>query len=211
MVSYKKLGKRSLKEPPSVYGDLDLRKRYTWLDYLGWHFKERVELIRGKAVKMSPAPSTNHQMVAAVLYTTIIKSVGETACQWFPAPFDVRLPSSSGKDNVVQPDACVVCDSNKIDERGCNGAPDLIMEIVSAGNSNHDTKTKFALYEESGVREYWIVNPVQKYVRIFCLEEGKYTGGAILMAGHQAQSRLFPNLFFQVDEIFSNLIPTEKS
>jgi Uma2 family endonuclease len=211
MVSGKKSGKRSLKEPPSVYGDLDLRKRYTWLDYLGWDLKERVELIRGKAVKMSPAPSTNHQMVAAVLYKTIIKSIGETTCQWFPAPFDVRLPSSSGKDNVVQPDACVVCDSHKLDERGCNGAPDLIMEIVSAGNSNHDTKTKFALYEESGVREYWIVNPVQKHVRIFCLEEGKYTRGAILMSGHQAQSRLFPNLYFQVDEIFSNLIPTEKS
>ena len=114
------------------FSDLDLTKTYTYSDYLLWQFSERVELIKGFIRKMSPAPSRKHQTISYNLTLSIGKFFQNHPCSVFVAPFDVRLPiASSKKDNtVVQPDLCIICDENKLDDKGCNGAPDLIVEIL---------------------------------------------------------------------------------
>ncbi len=143
------------------FSDLDLTKEYTYSDYLLWQFSERVELIRGFIKKMSPAPSRKHQTVSQNLNFKIYSYFQNHSCSVFVAPFDVRLTIQSINKNatVVQPDICIICDESKLDEQGCNGSPDLIVEILSPNNSKHDVDTKFKLYQESGVKEYWIVEP----------------------------------------------------
>ncbi|RSK48515.1 Uma2 family endonuclease [Hymenobacter rigui] len=153
---------------------LDLTKTYTSADYLSWRLDEFVELIRGKVRLMSPAPRVRHQLVRA-----IDQRLDNTSCEVFFAPFDVRLTTSTPNGDaqistVVQPDICVVCDENKLDEYGCVGAPDWIIEILSPGNTTHDSKTKFDLYEENGVPEYWMVNYGLKNIVVYTLEGGHY-------------------------------------
>ena len=129
-------------------------------------------------------------------------------CRVFIAPFDVRLPvKNRNKDNevntVVQPDICIVFDESKIDSRGCCGAPGLVVEILSPGNSYKEVKLKFELYEEAGVKEYWIVYPEEESLAGFILNEnGKYNG-AILYAGKDMiQSEAVPGLVINCREIF---------
>src|SRR5215217_1614082 len=142
---------------------LDLEGTYTYADYLLWRFEERLELIKGKIFKMSPAPNRRHQTILGHLHLPIGSFFKNHYCQVFLAPFDVRLPkknqnTSDGKIyTVVQPDLCIICDESKLDDRGCLGAPDLIVEILSPGNSRKEMDNKFELYEECGVREYWLV------------------------------------------------------
>lgn len=120
-------------EPIISYGQLNPDGEYTYWDYLKWQFEERVELIRGKIFKMSPAPGSLNQRVSFKLGVALDKCFQGKSCSIFAAPFDVRLPIPSAKKDttVVQPDLCVICDPTKIDERGCKGAPDLVIEIVS--------------------------------------------------------------------------------
>jgi Uma2 family endonuclease len=163
-------------KPITKFSQLDLTKQYSYADYLTWQFKERVELIRGWISKMSQAPSTGHQSISSVFQGEIYSYLKKSTCKLFAAPFDVRLiDSKKSKNNqqvftVVQPDICVICDEKKLDERGCIGAPDLIIEIVSPGNSKKEMKTKHELYEENGVREYWIANPLEKNIMLYVLK-----------------------------------------
>lgn len=122
---------------------------YTYADYLKWKFEERLELFKGKIFKMS-APNTKHQVVAGNIYVRLRNQMSNQKCSIFIAPFDVRLPDRNKKrDNeittVVQPDLCIVCDETKIDERGCCGAPDLVIEILSPGNSQKEVRLKFGI------------------------------------------------------------------
>ena len=161
--------------------DIDLDKNYTYADYLKWTFKETVELIRGRIFKMS-APLSNHQKVSGNIFNLFENYLGDKNCVVFASPFDVRLPkplahrkSDTDIETVVQPDICVVCDLTKIDRRGCNGAPDLIAEVLSKATATHDFKDKFEVYEESGVKEYWIVDTELKTVTVYRLsDKGKY-------------------------------------
>ena len=153
--------------------DLDLSRQYTYADYLTWRFEERVELLRGWVARMSPAPSMYHQTVATNLSGLIVPHV-KRPCRVFFAPFDVRLPDAKGGETVVQPDICVVCDPTKLDRRGCDGAPDWIIEILSKGNTKRDTRDKYRLYEEAGVREYWIVDPEHGSIERYLLEGERY-------------------------------------
>ena len=190
--------------------DLDLNGSYTYADYLLWQFSERLELIKGKIFKMSPAPTRNHQQVSLKLTREIDKIFINHSCELYVAPFDVRLinfkKSTSDKQiiTVVQPDLCVVCDLNKLDEKGCLGAPNLIIEILSKGNSKKDLTIKFDLYEENGVQEYWIVNPSEKDVHIYTLQNGKYIGSRPFIMETEIQSPTFPELKFEVDKIFES-------
>jgi Uma2 family endonuclease len=192
-------------EPIVSYDQLDLNKSYTYWDYIKWQFSERVELIRGKLFKMSPAPGMNHQNISmnlSVLFSNLLKN---QPCKIFAAPFDVRLPlPKSGKDStVVQPDICIICDLSKLDELGCNGSPDLIVEIVSPNNPKHDIVTKFELYQESGVKEYWIVQPESKTIFIYAKQNGKYIGIPPLTEGQKIKSPLFPMIDFEADAVFA--------
>jgi len=160
---------------------LDLNAQYTYADYLTWQFQERVELLHGKIREMS-APNRVHQGISLNLSRLFANALWKSPCKVYAAPFDVRLtPFSQVKNTavvtVVQPDLCVICDPAKLDDKGCIGAPDLVIEILSPGNSKTEMKDKFDLYEEAGVLEYWIVFPGERSVQIFNLnEEGRYIG-----------------------------------
>lgn len=161
--------------------NLDLNKRYTYADYLTWMDDVRRELYNGFIQLMSPSPTMRHQVISFTLSRLLGNYLVENNCQGLAAPSDVRLPltKKDKADNtiytVVQPDLYVVCDLTKLDERGCLGAPDFIIEIVSASNSKRDVKDKFEIYQEHGVREYWIVNPNEEYVNVFVLDgNGKF-------------------------------------
>ena len=187
---------------------LDLKGSYTYADYLLWQFKDRVELIKGKIFKMSPAPSRNHQTISWDLIREIDRVFKNKNCNMFAAPFDVRLINfkESSSDNqiitVVQPDLCVICDEKKLDDKGCIGAPDLIIEILSPGNSKREMDIKYDLYEENGVLEYWIVNPIIQTISIFVLQNGRYIGIKPLIIDSKLQSPTFPDLKFAVKKIF---------
>ncbi|MCC5945369.1 MAG: Uma2 family endonuclease [Bernardetiaceae bacterium] len=190
--------------------DLDLDGTYTYADYLTWRFEQSVELIKGKIFKMSPAPSTKHQRISGRLYGNLYQFFRYNPCELFSAPFDVRLldKKKSKKANkeiytVVQPDICVICDKNKIDKRGAIGAPDLIIEILSPGNSKKEMKTKYALYEEAGVQEYWIVFPSEHVLQQFILnEQGKYELKNSFTEDEVFNAHIFPDLQIDLAEIF---------
>jgi Uma2 family endonuclease len=160
--------------------ELDFTKQYTYADYLTWRFQERVELIKGWVYKMSPAPSRLHQQISQTMSSEIYNYLKGNSCEVYSAPFDVRLinkrKSSTDKEviNVVQPDVCVICDVSKLDDKGCFGAPEFIIEIINKGNTKRDVQQKFELYQENGVLEYWIVQPGDGIVTVFDLENDKY-------------------------------------
>lgn len=187
---------------------LDLNATYSYADYLKWQFQERVELLRGKILKMTPAPSVRHQRIAGNLYYQVRSTFQEQPCHVYFAPFDVRLynrkklrKASKEIFTVVQPDLCVICDETKLDEQGCNGAPDLVIEVLSPGNSKREMNEKFELYEEAGVREYWLVQPADEVVLIYVLNEAeRYIG--LRPATEVAQSAIFPELRVDLGEVF---------
>ena len=163
-----------IKEPAAQYE----APHYTYADYLKFSYDEMVEIIKGKIFKMSPAPSSKHQVISRNLCGLLFNHLRCKKCQCFDAPFDVILPVK-GKDcmqsdRIVQPDIIVVCDPSKIREKGCFGAPDWIIEILSPHTTKKDIQDKFDLYEESGVQEYWIIEPKNNTVEVFVLENDKY-------------------------------------
>ena len=182
---------------------LDLNKSYTYADYLMWQLKERVELIKGKIMAMSPAPARMHQKILRKINRAFDSHFAEHLCEVYFAPFDVRFPDEKGNiKTVVQPDLCVICDPSKLDDRGCLGAPDLVVEILSPGNSKREMKDKFELYQENGVAEYWVVRPEEKNIQIFLLEKGKYIGLASITEGDMAASTRSPELRFSTETLF---------
>lgn len=181
---------------------LDLNGTYTYADYLLWRVKERLQLFKGKILKMSPAPTSFHQAILGNLHSEFRKILKKRKCRVYLAPFDVRFPDKDGSvKTVVQPDLCVVCNREQIDKRGCVGAPSLVVEIVSS-NSENDTKLKYELYQEEGVPEYWIVFPLDKMIQRYVLENGKYIGLAPIVKGEMISSATFPELQFSTEEIF---------
>ncbi len=157
------------------FAQLDLSKSYTYADWLTWRFSEFVELIRGKVVRHMAGTSRQHQKLSGKLFSRIAPFLENKRCECYYAPFDVRLTTAGANGDaqirtVVQPDIFVVCDLNKLDNRGCVGPPDWVIEIVSPGNTAHDTRTKYDLYEESGVTEYWIAYPKLNSIAVYVLD-----------------------------------------
>ena len=194
-----------------VINDISLlnpNKLYTYADYLTWQFKERVELFKGRFFEMSPAPSMTHQRVSRNISRVFSNHFYHHKCEMFVAPFDVRLlDHKKSTDNnqiitVVQPDICVICDKEKLDERGCLGAPDLVIEIISPGNSKKEMKNKFELYQLNGVKEYWLVDYVAQTILIYRLENEQYIGLKPFTNDEDIKSPLFPDLQFNAEEVF---------
>ena len=189
----------------------DLSGSYTYADYLTWDWDQLAELIHGKIYKMSPAPSSDHQSISGNLFGPIWNYLKGKECVVYPAPFDVRLPGPSQKKNdndivtVVQPDICVICDPSKIDKRGCLGAPDWIIEILSRYTSSKDLDVKFDVYEAAGVKEYWIVHPEEQTLLIYTLDgSGKYKGSQKLFTNRDTVSpAIFRDLRIKLGEVFS--------
>jgi Uma2 family endonuclease len=191
---------------------LDLNAEYSYADYLTWRFEETVELIRGKISLMCPAPNINHQSISRNLLVEIGYYLKNKPCKVFDAPFDVRLYDRkksvlANKDiyTVVQPDLCVICDASKLDIRGCLGAPDWIIEILSKSTAQKDTQTKFQLYQEAGVKEYWLVYPYEATVSQFVLDEEteRYQLLAMFSKQDNAAPFLFPELTINLQEVFA--------
>jgi Uma2 family endonuclease len=156
-------------------------ERYSYADYLTWNDGQRWELIYGEAFCMSPAPMRQHQKTSGELCRQFANHLDGKSCEVYSAPFDVRLLETKDDvaddyiDTVVQPDIVVVCDPKKLDDRGCKGSPDLIIEILSPSTTRMDMTVKFDLYQHFGVKEYWIVHPKDQTVLVFkLLESGLY-------------------------------------
>ena len=188
---------------------LDLNKRYTYADYLTWFDDKTRELING-FIKMMAAPRVEHAEIIKNIYrhfdSIVLRNKGK--CKMFFAPFDVRFPKKGETaddkiDTVVQPDICVICDLSKLDERGCCGAPDMIVEVLSLSTYKKDVTEKFALYEASGVKEYWIVHPKDKGIHVFLLQEdGKYDAGTIYEAKGDIPVHVFDNYLIDLKDLF---------
>ena len=148
-------------------------KRHTYADYISWDDSERCELIDGVIYAMS-APSWQHQLISGKLFNQIANSLTGKPCVVFNAPFDVRLNADSNDDTVVQPDIVVICDRLIIGGTGCIGTPDMLIEILSPSSKSHDKLRKLKLYQNYGVKEYWIVNPEIKTVSKHILDNGRY-------------------------------------
>ena len=192
---------------------LDLNGTYTYADYLTWQFDGAIELIKGKIMGMSPAPSSEHQSIVTNLGGTLYNFFRKKPCKLFYAPFDVRLYDHkksivANRDiySVVQPDLCIICDKTKIDIKGCLGSPDWIIEILSRGNSKREMQLKYELYQESGVKEYWLVYPGEKAVHQFVLDEKseKYQLLNMYSGEDTATPQLFPDCQIDLREVFED-------
>jgi len=199
---------KTLEQKITDINQLDENGLYTYADYLTWKFKERVELIKGRLMKMTPAPSFSHQDISGELAFELKSYFRKKPCKIISAPFDVRLKDSkkpitdSEFNTVVQPDLVVICDLDKIDERGCKGSPDLVVEILSPGNSKKEIGVKFDLYQENRIQEYWIVEPANQTILVYYLKDDKYTNDRPLDIEAKIQSKLFPELDFALKDIF---------
>lgn len=157
---------------------LPQEKYYTYADLLDWPEDELVELINGVIYRMN-TPSRKHQRISGELFAQLHDYLRDKKCEVYHAPFGVRLFEKKGDrpydvDTVVVPDLIVVCDPSKLDDNGCKGAPDLVIEILSPSTRQHDRLTKLNLYQRAGVREYWIVDPDEKTVIVMTLEDGEH-------------------------------------
>jgi Uma2 family endonuclease len=186
---------------------LDLTKTYTYSDYLTWKLHEKIELILGRIFRMSPAPSERHQNVSLRITKSLIPVIDKTSCRLYYAPFDVRFPDGRNSEDseiitVVQPDIVIICDTSKIDEKGCLGAPDVIMEILSRGSKYTDLHEKYELYQKYGVKEYWIIDPMAETVQVNTIgNNGIYQPGRLITRGDRAESKII-GLSIDLNEIF---------
>ncbi|MBC7890035.1 MAG: Uma2 family endonuclease [Ferruginibacter sp.] len=196
----------NVSEPESSFG-------FTYADYLTWNFKERIELIRGKIFKMCPAPTFTHQAILLNIATKFSIFLNENPCKCFPAPVDVKLKGKPFKKKklrddeittVVQPDIIVVCDIEKLeDDRSVDGAPELVVEILSPGNTKTEIKYKFDLYEENGVLEYWVVYPEYKQIYVYLLNENdEYGKPVIYETSEEISSVVLQGFSVLTDQIF---------
>jgi Uma2 family endonuclease len=192
---------------------LDRNRRYTYADYLTWADDKMRELLNGFIRLMSPAPTLKHAVVSRRIGTPLINFIEKNSgnCQVFYAPFDVRLPQNPSEtaDNqiytVVQPDICVVCDNSKLEERGCLGAPDMVVEILSLWSQRYDLNIKFNLYEAAGVKEYWVVSPKEKGVNVFILQEnGKYDEGTVYEGNTHVPVQTLEGLSLSTEKLFKD-------
>nr|WP_199157929.1 Uma2 family endonuclease [Pedobacter sp. ASV2] len=196
-------------EPIKKFEDIDASLTYSYSDYLRWLFDDRVELIKGKVFKMSPAPSRIHQKISFSISLAFGKFLESKSCQVYCAPFDVRFPKENPADasiyTVLQPDICVICDKSKLDDRGCIGAPDLVVEILSPGNNKKELLYKYKIYEEFGVKEYWVVSQSDQTILIYTLNDGRFSPSKIFTLSESITSSVLPGFELLLDDVFADL------
>ncbi len=182
------------------------RMRYTFADALTWEENQRIEIIDGEAVMMAP-PIRIHQEISGELFFQLANYLRGKGCKVYAAPFAVRLFEKDGDrpedvDTLVEPDIAVICDPAKLDKYGCRGAPDMVVEILSPSTQRQDRFTKFSLYQRAGVREYWIVDPENKFVQSFWLEDGRYAVKEFGAAGDKMCVNVLEDCVIDLSEIF---------
>jgi Uma2 family endonuclease len=180
--------------------------KWTYSDYLKWDDSHRYELIEGEAFDMSPAPLRRHQAISRDIEFILVNFFKDKECEVYNAPFDVRFPDfADQKDDeittVLQPDIVVICDKSKLDDKGCKGAPNLVVEILSPWTLERDFRIKYNIYELYGVKEYWIVDPVG-FVHLYCLKDKKFEKQKIYTKDERLISELFPDIDVELNEVF---------
>jgi Uma2 family endonuclease len=187
-----------------------LDQHYTYADYKIWPEDERWELIDGVAWNMSPAPSRIHQWLVMELGSKIRNFLDEKTWQVYSAPFDVFFPEDPDQleDNVctvVQPDLTIICDHKKLTKKGCFGAPELVIEILSPYTSKKDLNEKFNLYESSGVLEYWVIDPGYNSIQSFTLDrDGNYGDGEVFVGEGNLVSKVLDGFIINLSDLFSD-------
>jgi len=182
---------------------LKLEPKFTYADYRTWPDDERWELFEGVPFAMTPAPGIRHQRISGNFFGELRNFFRGRGCVPFDAPTDVVLDD----DTVVQPDVFVVCDRDKITEDNIQGAPDLVVEILSPSTRIRDKREKKALYERFGVREYLIVSPDEELVERYRLVERRYWSPDIFNWDETLTSSAFPELTLNLWEIFDKEAP----
>jgi len=180
-------------------------RRFTYADYKEWELDEgeRYELIDGEAFAMS-APNTRHQLISGELFVQFHDYLRGKPCKVFSAPYDVRLfyEEDESDDTVVQPDLIVICDKDKIGEDGCHGAPDLVIEILSPSNTATEMEKKFLLYQESGVREYWIVDSKNNTLKVHRFQDSEILTNTYKSAD-TAPVAILPGFSIALEQVFA--------
>ncbi|QEC77644.1 Uma2 family endonuclease [Mucilaginibacter ginsenosidivorax] len=189
--------------------DLDLTKSYSYADYLQWTFDDRLELIKGKIFKMTPAPAQLHQRISWQISGELYSYLKNKKCRAYTAPFDVRLPRKGENEDkkiftVVQPDICIICNPLLLDTRGCTGAPDIVVEILSPGNNQKELRNKYEVYQEAGVKEYWIVSPQDKTFLKYTLVNNAYQPSKLMTIGDIITTEILPGFDLVLDTVFAD-------
>lgn len=184
------------------------QERFTFADCLTWDESEHIEIINGEAFMMA-TPSRIHQEICFEIGRQLGNYLEGKQCKAYPAPFGVRLFEQDGDrpenvDTMVEPDISVVCDRNKLDKHGCKGAPDMIVEVLSPSTQRHDQLVKLNLYQRAGVREYWIVDPENKTVRVLLQTgEGTLWTHEVYRREDVAKVNVLEGCFIELSKVFS--------
>ncbi|MDR1899478.1 MAG: Uma2 family endonuclease [Treponema sp.] len=175
--------------------------RYTYADLLTWD--ERYELLDGEAFMMAP-PSRAHQKVLGELFAQFHAFLKGKPCEVYPAPFGVRLfpQEDNGDDTYFEPDISVICDPAKLDDRGCRGAPDLVIEVLSPSNAKYDLLYKLNKYRQGGVREYWVIDPEDKLLNVYIFGQETYTVSTH-EEGETVPVHILPGCLIDLKAVFS--------
>ena len=185
---------------------LPKEKHYTYADLLSWGEEERWELIDGVPCLLA-SPSLPHQMIIGEIYRQVSNYLSGKTCKAILSPFDVRLfatqdSSDNDVDTVVIPDMTIICDRNKLDNRGCKGAPDMVLEVLSPSTQRRDRLIKLNLYQKAGVREYWMVEPETKTVQVFQLRDGLLQITEVYSAEDRAKVNVLDACFVDLKRVF---------
>ncbi|MCX7950907.1 MAG: Uma2 family endonuclease [Clostridiales bacterium] len=179
--------------------------KYTYEDYIKWDDDNKYEIIDGTPYLLA-SPSLEHQRISIRLSGELYNYFKNKKCEVITAPFDVVLFKEGEEPfkskNIVQPDISIICDENKLNERGCFGSPNLIIEILSPSTTSIDYVKKLNLYQEYKVKEYWIVNPKSKTVQIFKLVEDRYDITEIYLYNDIIKVDMFEGLEIKLEDIF---------
>ncbi len=187
--------------------DFNYEGRYSYADYLTWTLDERLELINGKIFRFNGTPNTNHQEVVRNIMSELYSSCYKNEWHLYHAPFDVRFPEKSIKNEdvftVLQPDLCMFKGMSRLDEAGGIGAPDITIEILAPNNNIKELKNKYQVYETNAVKEYWIFSPQNKTFLAYLLnKEGKYIPTRLMVEGDIYTTELLPGLELNLEEVF---------
>lgn len=183
------------------------KDHYTFADVLTWDEGERIEIINGEAFMMA-GPSPRHQDIGGELFAQLHNFLEGKRCKVYSAPMDVRLFERDGDDpkdvdTVVQPDISVICDNSKIDHRGCKGAPDMVIEILSPSTQRHDRLIKLDLYQRAGVREYWIVSPEEETAQVLLRDGDSLKIHEIYGKKDIAKVHVLNGCFIELSKVFT--------
>ena len=182
-------------------------QRYCYTDLLTWE-GERWELIDGEPYNLAPSPLRRHQEVSGSLFVLLYQHLEGKPCRVYSAPSDVRLPRQNEDGltatTVVQPDIFVVCEQEKLDDRGCVGAPTLVIEVLSTDSTTRDRREKFKAYEAAGVKEYWLVSPLEKVIEVFLLDEkGRYGAPTVYADAEPLPVQTLDGIIIDLGRVFA--------